>query len=821
MMTSTATATTDLAAPAVGGVPRGDLSLPVRLLETLGRDVVYRLRLSPDRGYDYVSPACARLSGYRAEEFYADPDLAFRLVHREDVVVMHAMLAGIGGSGPYALRWVRRDGRIAWTEHHVLPVRDERGMVIALEGSVTDVTETTLARDALRAGEAGFQAYMDGAPHLGVIVDTLGRVLHVNPAFAIATGLAPEDVRGRDWGWAFLREGDIRPSGSDFLGLGAAASGRRHAIAPVVFADGRRHTVRWITVGLPDAYGHISAVAAIGEDLTQVHDRECATAQLAAAIERVSDAVLITDTSSRIVSVNPAFERQTGYGRDEVLGHTPRILQSGHQSPAFYRAMWVRLSRGRSWFGELVNRRKDGALLIQETTITPVTDAGGTVVAYVSVARDVTRLSELRASLDDERRRRELLATALQRLAPRATVTASCDDIAALLRELPGVMAAGVTLPGEDGFRIQALASAAPMMLAAGDPVPSELEARLTDPDCPSSFLVPIASPAAAAVDDGVHDDGDEQAGAACPAAESGLNAALFVPIRWDGAVVGALVVAGADPDGAELLAALPDISQVATVAATLLGRKAVTRLARGQVRERVRRLIDDRAFRTVFQPIVNLETGDAIGFEALTRFDAWGGPQPVFADAELAGLSAELERATLEEALREAEGLPRGAWLSLNVSPGVASDGETLPSLLAGQRRRIVVEISERSEVASYDMLRATLAALGPNVSVAVDDTGTGAANFRHLVELHPHWVKLDMGLVRGIERDFTRQALIMGLKQFARVSGRALIAEGIETTAERETLRRLQVRYGQGYLTGSPAPVEAWLLAGVDDAA
>ena len=98
---------------------------------------------------------------------------------------------------------------------------------------------------------------------------------------------------------------------------------------------------------------------------------------------------------------------------------------------------------------------------------------------------------------------------------------------------------------------------------------------------------------------------------------------------------------------------------------------------------------------------------------------------------------------------------------------------------------------------------------ALGPGVRFAIDDAGAGFASFRHIVELKPQLVKLNVDLVRAIDRDDARQAFVAGLVYFALKTRCSLVAEGIETVAERDALRSIGVGLGQGYLLGRPAPV------------
>ena len=111
--------------------------------------------------------------------------------------------------------------------------------------------------------------------------------------------------------------------------------------------------------------------------------------------------------------------------------------------------------------------------------------------------------------------------------------------------------------------------------------------------------------------------------------------------------------------------------------------------------------------------------------------------------------------------------------------------------------------------------MVRETLDQLAGSVEVAVDDAGAGFASLRHILELRPRYVKLDMQLVRGVDTDPARQALIAGMVYFARQSGCLLIGEGIETDGERATLRRLGVPFGQGFFCGRPATAAALVAA------
>ncbi len=292
-----------------------------------------------------------------------------------------------------------------------------------------------------------------------------------------------------------------------------------------------------------------------------------------------------------------------------------------------------------------------------------------------------------------------------------------------------------------------------------------------------------------------------------------GVEGQAFAPIMADEEIVGLISIATTDHDQAEhLLADVPSVSEAAAVAETILAPMIVARHRLRTTEVRIAAAIAAGAFQMVFQPIVDLATGVTVGFEALTRFANGDAPDQVFADAARAGLGADLEAATLTAAIRDAAGLPADAWLALNISPSFLAESARLISILAQRTRPITFEITEHEVIDDYGPIHAAMAELGPDVRLSVDDAGAGVANFQHLVELRPALVKIDRSLISGVNANVSRQAVVAGLVHFAAVSGAFILAEGIETPAEQETVQRLGVTLGQGYLLGRPAPVEAW---------
>jgi EAL domain-containing protein (putative c-di-GMP-specific phosphodiesterase class I) len=300
---------------------------------------------------------------------------------------------------------------------------------------------------------------------------------------------------------------------------------------------------------------------------------------------------------------------------------------------------------------------------------------------------------------------------------------------------------------------------------------------------------------------------------------QAGLRAVAFGPIGAPGDPDGLLVVGTTSAHRFDLGENLPSIAELAVASRLLLGDGLADRRALRVERVRIERLIDDEAFRPVFQPVADLATNRAIGYEALTRFDNGVRPDVMFQAAGRAGAGPDLEAATLAAALDASYALPAGPWLSLNVSAEFLVHDGRLATLLATRTRPIVLEITEHDAIGDYAAVRAAVSRLGPDVRIAVDDAGAGVANFTHIVDLRPDYVKVDRSLVQGLEHDLRRQALVASIHHFARATDAWIIAEGIEQVSERTVLEGLGIAFGQGYLMAPPASATTFdgLTAGI----
>ncbi|MBA1244821.1 sensor domain-containing phosphodiesterase [Pseudomonas japonica] len=213
-----------------------------------------------------------------------------------------------------------------------------------------------------------------------------------------------------------------------------------------------------------------------------------------------------------------------------------------------------------------------------------------------------------------------------------------------------------------------------------------------------------------------------------------------------------------------------------------------------------------------VYQPIVDLARGQICGWESLARFtdEPMRSPDLWFRDAAEAGLGLEMELRAVEKGLAGLSQLPAGHYLSLNCSPQLFLSGRLARVLATCDPSRLVLELTEHSIVSDYGALVEAIEPLrSRGLRLAIDDAGAGYASMRHILQLRPDIIKLDMALTQGIHGDSQQRAMASALIAFARETNCSVVAEGVETLPDLLTLRRLGADKVQGYLTGRPMPL------------
>jgi PAS domain S-box-containing protein len=261
------------------------------------------------------------------------------------------------------------------------------------------------------------------------------------------------------------------------------------------------------------------------------------------------------------------------------------------------------------------------------------------------------------------------------------------------------------------------------------------------------------------------------------------------------------------------------DVIEIVCSTRPLQDRRAVGRLTSEDYRqalERVQAVLDEEQIRPVYQPILDLETREVVAYEALSRFpgDPARGPDRWFAEAWEVGLGVPLELLAVRKAAAALPRIPAGVSLSVNASPPTIFAAPFISCL--SNARRVTVELTEHLHVDDYEGFTAKLGPLRQaGGQVAIDDFGAGYASLRHILKVQPEWIKLDISLTERIDESAVAHALATSLVSFADEVGVRVVAEGIETEDELDTLLEIGFRYGQGFYFGMPSPLNEALSA------
>ena len=238
------------------------------------------------------------------------------------------------------------------------------------------------------------------------------------------------------------------------------------------------------------------------------------------------------------------------------------------------------------------------------------------------------------------------------------------------------------------------------------------------------------------------------------------------------------------------------------------------------QIKEALYNIIENKYIRTVFQPIISLRDGSVLGHEALSRITIEceiKDPDMLFKAAGVYNRVWELEQLCRTKALETAYLFmipPYSKKLFVNVNPDVMHDEQLKKGFTKAflekyeiEPRNIIFEITERNIVTDMTAFKATINHYKTqDYQIAIDDTGAGYSGLNLISDINPNYIKIDMNLIRNIDKDSLKYALVKGLVEFSRISNVFLIAEGIETYQELETIVNLGVQYGQGYFIQRP---------------
>ncbi len=268
------------------------------------------------------------------------------------------------------------------------PVLDSDGRVQYVIELIEDITERVKAQEDLERETNRLKGILDVFNDGVYIVNTQHNIEYVNPVMDATFG----PVNGKKcYEYIHGRSESCPACWSPEVLAGKSVEREFHA-------DKVGKTYEVFETLLRNIDGSSSKLVFF-HDITDRKAAEEDRVRLVTAIKQAAETVVMTDASGKILYVNPAFERTTGYSSEEAIGNNPRVLKSGLHEERFYENIWATIKSGAVWNGHFINRRKDGTLFEEEATISPVKDDSGKIVNYVAVKRDVTKEVSLQKQL--------------------------------------------------------------------------------------------------------------------------------------------------------------------------------------------------------------------------------------------------------------------------------------------------------------------------------------------------------------------------------------------------------------------------------------
>lgn len=683
---------------------------------------------------------------------------------------------------------------------------------------LTDLSERFQAEAALRDSERKFHSLYssmtEGMALHEMVFDADGKpldylLLDVNPAFESIIGLRRQTVRGRRATEVYGT--DAAPYLDIFARV--ATSGQSTRFETEFSPMSRSFSISAFSPGR-------NQFATVFEDITDRRSAEALMRRAAIVFDNCQEGILVCDGKNRILEVNPAFSRITGYAREEVLGENPKLLKSGLHDEGFYRRMWHSLSTTDSWRGEISNQRKNGEVFVELLAINAIRNqASGAVEHYTAVFSDISSLRahaeeldhathyDALTSLPNRRLLADRLEYALARTRREGTRLAVCYmdlDEFKPINEQHG-RETGDRLLVEVSRQIQSsLRSGDTLAHLGGD----EFVLLLTDLD-QDQELLQVLNRVLVAV--------------ANPMAVNGVTLSLT-------ASIGATLFPLDDADADTLLRH----ADQAMVRAKEEGKNRFHLFdseydrhikAHREALQELTAAFEHHELVLYYQPKVNLLTGVVTGAEALIR---WQHPQRgLLAPAEFLGLmdGTELEIVVgewvIDMTLKQidcwnAAGL--GLVVSANVSPNHlqrANFADRLQGILARHpsqtAHQFELEILESAAIGDMDRaIRTLTACVEMGVRFALDDFGTGYSSLTYFRRLPVATLKIDQAFVRSMLVDMEDKSIVESVVRLAGVFNRPVIAEGMETLAHWKVLVSLGCQFGQGYGISRPMPAD-----------
>jgi len=350
----------------------------------------------------YVSPKVVALLGFTNLEIYAGgTHLWLNQIHPEDFgrVSQHYMALfeqQVAFDEEYRIR--RKDGTWIWVHDRATRTHDIEGLRCA-DGFMSDITQRKEAEADLRSKTAFLEAQANSTIDGLLVIDINGRRLMANERLVELFGMPAElmadsgDAKMLEYVVALIKDGEAFRKKVDYLYRHPKETSRDE----VEFKNGK--ILDRYSAPVVDKNGVYYGRIWTFRDITEQKRNQEALQQLSLAVEQSSSCVVITDPQGNISYVNRKFTELTGYTFDEVIGKNPRVLNAGQCPAELYRNLWLTITQGKEWHGELCNRKKDGQTFWESATITPITNPKGEITHYLALKEDITEKRAMESQL--------------------------------------------------------------------------------------------------------------------------------------------------------------------------------------------------------------------------------------------------------------------------------------------------------------------------------------------------------------------------------------------------------------------------------------
>ncbi|WP_064036877.1 bacteriohemerythrin [Methylomonas methanica] len=697
--------------------------------------------------------------------------------------------------------------------------RDGNDKILGVFAAAREITERKRIEAKLRDSESRLRAIIENEPECIKIVDANGNLVQMNPAgLKMIEAESAEHVIGKPVLSVIAPE--HRKAFADMHERIIAGKSEQLEYEIIGIKGGRR----WVdthAVPMKEADGHMVHLAVTRD----INERKYAENQLriAATVFESQEGMLVTDANQIILRVNKAFTRITGYSSADVVGKSPRILQSGQHKQEFYNAMWEQVRKTGAWEGEIWNRRKNGEIYPEYLAIAAVKNQQESITHYVGTLTDIT----LRKASEEEIERlafydpltrlpnRRLLQ---DRLKPALALSQRSDRKGALLFiDLDNFKALNDTLGHDMGdLLLQQVAERLNACVRENDTV-----ARLGGDE----FVIML----------------------------EGLREQTFEAVRQSEAIGNKILAAINQPfqlgtheylstssigialfDGHDHSDELLKRADIAMYQAKTSGRNALCFFdphmqhiitARVSLEEELRKALVGQQLQLYYQ--IQVESpGHPVGVEALIR---WFHPERgLVSPSEFIPLAEEtglilsigqwvLEKACIQLHAWQQELVTSKLALSVNVSAkqffqtDFAAQVQACIQRYAINPKLLKLELTESILIKNIEDTIAIMNALGEiGVQFSLDDFGTGYSSLQYLKKLPLTQLKIDQSFVRDIASDKGDQTIVRTIVAMATSLNLSVIAEGVETEEQLQLLSSLGCSNYQGYLFSRPVPLE-----------